>query len=117
MVKYTIGVVIEEGAVVKDSIIMSNSVIGKNTTVNKAIIAEDVTIGDDVELGVGEEAENVYKPNIYNSGLVTIGECSVVPNGVKVGKNTAISGETTLDDYEDKVLVSGGVIIKTGNNG
>ena len=111
------GVVIEEGAVVKDSIIMSNSVIGKNTTVNKAIIAEDVTIGDDVELGVGEEAENVYKPNIYNSGLVTIGECSVVPNGVKVGKNTAISGETTLDDYEDKVLVSGGVIIKTGNNG
>ena len=111
------GVVIEEGAVVKDSIIMSNSVIGKNTTVNKAIIAEDVTIGDDVELGVGEEAENVYKPNIYNSGLVTIGECSVVPDGVKVGKNTAISGETTLDDYEDKVLVSGGVIIKTGNNG
>ena len=111
------GVVIEEGAVVKDSIIMSNSVIGKNTTVNKAIIAEDVTIGDDVELSVVEEAENVYKPNIYNSGLVTIGECSVVPDGVKVGKNTAISGETTLDDYEDKVLVSGGVIIKTGNNG
>ena len=35
-------------------------------------------------------------PKIYNSGLVTIGEWSVIPDNVKVGKNTAISGETTL---------------------
>ena len=110
------GVTIEEGAVIRDSIIMSNSVIGKNTVVNKSIIAEDVTVGDNVELGIGEEAPNVYKPNIYNSGLVTIGECSVIPDGVKIGKNTAISGETASDDYEDGVLVSGGIIIKAGDN-
>ena len=82
---------------------MNNSVIGKNTIVNKSIIAEEV-----------EEAENVYKPNIYNSGLVTIGECSVVPDGVKVGKNTAISGVTTVEDYPDGLLPSGGIIIKAG---
>ena len=110
------GVTIEEGAVIRDSIIMSNSVIGKNTVVNKSIIAEDVTVGDNVELGIGEEAPNVYKPNIYNSGLVTIGECSVIPDGVKIGKNTAISGETASDDYEDGVLVSGGIKIKAGDN-
>ncbi len=109
-------VVIEEGAVVRDSIIMQDSRIGKNTVVNKAIIAEEVVIGDNVELGVGDEAPNVYKPNIYNSGLVTIGECSVVPDGVKVGKNTAISGETVLEDYQDGKLASGGVIIKAGDN-
>ena len=108
------GVTIEEGAVVRDSIIMNNSVIGKNTIVNKSIIAEEVVIGDNVELGVGEDAPNVKFPKIYNSGLVTIGECSVIPDGVKIGKNTAISGVTSAEDYPDGLLPSGGIIIKAG---
>ena len=108
------GVTIEEGAVVRDAITMNNSVIGKNTIVNKSIIAEEVVIGDNVELGVGEEAPNVKFPKIYNSGLVTIGECSVIPDGVKIGKNTAISGVTSAEDYPDGLLPSGGIIIKAG---
>ncbi len=110
------GVVIEEGTVVRDSIIMNNSVIGKDSIVTKSIIAEDVHIGSHVELGAGEEAENVFKPKIYNSGLVTVGECSVIPDNVTVGKNTAISGETTIDDYQEGQLASGGIIIKAGDN-
>ena len=110
------GVVIEEGTVVRDSIIMNNSVIGKDSIVTKSIIAEDVQIGSHVELGAGEEAENVFKPKIYNSGLVTVGECSVIPDNVTVGKNTAISGETTIDDYLEGQLASGGIIIKAGDN-
>ena len=110
------GVVIEEGTVVRDSIIMNNSVIGKDSIVTKSIIAEDVQIGSHVELGAGEEAENVFKPQIYNSGLVTVGECSVIPDSVTVGKNTAISGETTIDDYQEGQLASGGIIIKAGDN-
>ena len=110
------GVVIEEGTVVRDSIIMNNSVIGKDSIVTKSIIAEDVQIGSHVELGAGEEAENVFKPKIYNSGLVTVGECSVIPDNVTVGKNTAISGKTTIDDYQEGQLASGGIIIKAGDN-
>lgn len=110
------GIVIEEGTVVRDSIIMNNSVIGKDSIVTKSIIAEDVQIGSHVELGAGEEAENVFKPKIYNSGLVTVGECSVIPDNVTVGKNTAISGETTIDDYQEGQLASGGIIIKAGDN-
>ena len=110
------GVVIEEGTVVRDSIIMNNSVIGKDSIVTKSIIAEDVQIGSHVELGAGEEAEKVFKPKIYNSGLVTVGECSVIPDNVTVGKNTAISGETTIDDYQEGQLASGGIIIKAGDN-
>ena len=110
------GVVIEEGTVGRDSIIMNNSVIGKDSIVTKSIIAEDVQIGSHVELGAGEEAENVFKPKIYNSGLVTVGECSVIPDNVTVGKNTAISGETTIDDYQEGQLASGGIIIKAGDN-
>ncbi|WP_027436927.1 glucose-1-phosphate adenylyltransferase [Lachnospira multipara] len=108
------GVIIEEGAEVHDSIIMNNTKIGKNTIINKSIIAEDVVIGDNVELGVGEEAENIKLPKIYNSGLVTIGECTVIPDNIKVGKNSAISGVTTASDYTDNQLASGGYLVKAG---
>lgn len=108
------GVVIEEGAVVRDSIIMKGSVVKKGTVINRAIIAEDVQIGSNCELGIGEEAENERFPKIYKGGLVTIGENSVVPDNVKIGKNTAISGLTTQADYPDGVLAGGGTIIKAG---
>ncbi len=107
-------VTVGEGAVIKDSIIMNGVNIGAGAYIEKAIIAEGVEIGAGVKLGVGEEAVNEMKPQIYSFGLVTIGENSVVPEGVTVGKNTAISGVTTLEDYPDRTLKSGGSIIKAG---
>ncbi len=109
------GVTIGKGAVVRDSIIMKNTEIGENTVVNKAIIAENCVIGFECELGVGEEVPNVKFPKIYTDGLVTIGEDSVVPSNIKIGKNTAISGGTTLDDYPSGILKSGESIIKAGD--
>ena len=109
------GVIIGKDTVVRDSIIMQNTRIGENVVVNKSIIAENVKIGDNVELGIGEEVENKLNKDVYSFGLVTIGENSVVPPGVKVGKNTAISGETTAKDYKDGALASGESIIKAGD--
>ena len=108
------GVVIEEGAVVKDSIIMQDSVIGKGAVVEKSIIAEDVKVGAGAHLGVGEYAPSKYDPKVYQFDLVTIGEHSVIPDHVKIGKNTAISGVTTPEDYTDGALASGDYIIKAG---
>ena len=106
------GVTIGEGAVVRDSIIMNNTVIGPGCEVYKAIIAENVQIGRVVKLGVGGEAENDTAPHIYSHGLVTVGEKSVIPEGVSVGKNTVISGVTTAADYADGYLGSGKTLIK-----
>ena len=108
------GVVIGEGTVVHDSIIMRNAQIGRDCEVYKSIIAEEVKVGDHVKLGVGDEAQNEWKPQIYNGGLVTIGESSVIPDHVSVGKNTAISGETVPSDYPNAYLPSGKNIIKAG---
>jgi len=108
------GVVIEEGAVVKDSIIMKNAHIGKNAVVTKAIVAEDTVISDDVYLGAFEEAINDTYPKIYTDGIVTVGENSFIPKGIKVGKNTAIFGVTSLADYEDNTLPSGRTLMKVG---
>ena len=108
------GVTIGKDTVVRDSIIMNNTCIEAGCEINKSIIAEHVTVSEGVQLGVGEEAENDTAPHIYNSGLVTIGEKSVVPKGIKVGKNTVISGVTTAADYENSTLASGKSLIKAG---
>ena len=106
------GVTIGAGAVIRDSIIMNHVSIGAGCEINKAIVAENVRIGDRVKLGVGDEAENDTAPHIYNHGLVTVGEKSVIPEGVSVGKNTVIAGETTAADYPDAYLPSGRTLIK-----
>lgn len=108
------GVTIEEGAVIRNSIIMNNATIGAGAYVDKAIIAENVQVGKNTKLGIGEEAVNEFKPQIYSFGLVTIGENSVIPEGVTIGKNTAISGVTVPEDYPGGNLKSGGSIIKAG---
>ncbi|MDO4266178.1 MAG: glucose-1-phosphate adenylyltransferase [Eubacteriales bacterium] len=107
-----VGVTIGEGAVVRDSIIMADTVIGDNTTVDKSIIAERCTIGSNCALGVGEYAESQYDKKVYRADLVTIGENSVIPDDVKIGKNTAIKGVTTAEDYPDGELPGGGYIIR-----
>ena len=109
------GVYIAPGTVVRDSIIMSSASIGENTVIDKSIIAEKVKIGNNCVLGVGEEVPNKFKPDVYSFGLVTIGEDSVVPDNVQIGKNTAISGVTDESDYPNGILESGESIIKVGD--
>ena len=108
------GVTIGKGTVVRDSIIMNQTQIGESCELYKAIVAENVTIGNRVRLGIGEEAPNDTAPHIYNHGIVTIGEKSIIPDGITVGKNTVIFGETTDKDYENSYFASGKSLIKAG---
>lgn len=109
------GVTIGEGTVVRDSIIMNETSIGKDCELYKAIIAENVVVNDNVKLGIGEEAPNETDPHIYNSGMVTIGEKSVIPKGIQVGKNSVIFGVTKPEDYDNGYLASGKTLIKAGD--
>ncbi|MBE5892114.1 MAG: glucose-1-phosphate adenylyltransferase [Lachnospiraceae bacterium] len=108
------GVTIGKGTVVRDSIIMNQTQVGENCELTKAIIAENAAIGNNVKLGVGEEAENDTAPHIYNSGLVTIGEHTVIPDGISIGKNSVVFGITAAEDYENACLPSGRTLIKAG---
>lgn len=109
------GITIGEGSKVKDSIIMHDVTIGKNVEINKAIIAEGTVIGDNTKIGVGREAKSELKADIYAFGLAVIGSHSEIPADVTIGKNTAIHGVTTLSDYPEGKLKSGGYIIKKGD--
>jgi len=109
------GVTIGKNTVIRDSIIMNNSQIGENCEIYKSIIAENVRIEDGCKLGVGEEKPNETDPNIYNYGLVCVGEKSVIPKGITVGKNACIFGVTDPEDYKDSALESGKTLIKAGD--
>lgn len=108
------GVTIGKGSIVRDSIIMKDAVIGDHCVIDKAIIAEKVQVGDNVTLGTGSDTPNKMRPDIYGFGLVTIGEESVIPSDVQIGKNTAISGVTSKEDYINGELASGETLIKVG---
>ncbi len=107
-------VIVEEGAYVNDSIIMANTIIKKGAHIEKAIIAEDSVIGEGVRIGDGDYRESTYNKKVYCSDIATIGEKSVIPDHVSIGKNTAIIGVTTAEDYPNGRLESGDAIIKAG---
>ena len=94
---------------------MNETEIGEGCNIEKGIIAEKVKIGNGVQIGAFEEKENETKPSIYCEGLCTVGEKSVIPNNVQIGKNTMISGITVLEDYPNGVLDSGRTLEKAGD--
>lgn len=108
-------VVIGEGSEIHDSIIMNGSRIGTGCYLNKAIVAEDVIIGNNVHLGDGEDRPNDTRPDIYNNGLVTVGERSEIPDGMSVGMNSVVAGVLRTADFPDGKLPSGSTLIKGGD--
>jgi glucose-1-phosphate adenylyltransferase len=86
---------------------MNGTVIGDGCVLDKVICAENSVIGSGTVLGEGEEVPNDTRPDIYCAGLVTVGESTVIPAGVHIGKNVMISGHTTEADYPGGRLASG----------
>ena len=109
------GVTVGRGSVIKDTILMRDVTVGENCIINKAIIAEGTVVGDHVVIGDGDDVPNVDRPDIYNDCLATVGEKSYIPDGVHIGKNTAIYGKTEFKDYDNGVLESGHNLIKAGD--
>jgi glucose-1-phosphate adenylyltransferase len=105
-------VVIEEGATVRDSIVMENCVIGRNAIIDKVIIDENCTVGESVIIGEGDCVPNTDKPKIYDTGITVLGEYTVIPNKVSIGKNCVIHGTTYEADYPGGRLESGQSIYK-----
>jgi len=105
-------VIIEEGATVQDSIITGRVVIGRNAFLERCIVDSSCIIGEDVAIGVGDNIPNIDNPHVYDSGITVLGESTVVPAGVKIGKNCVVYGTTTSDDYIDQQLTSGHSIIR-----
>ena len=107
-------VIVEEGAVIRDSIFMENVVVKKNAVIDRCIIDRNTIVGEGAVLGEGENVPNEDKPNIYNTGITVAGENTVIPAGIKIGKNCVLYGDTKEEDYTDGKLESGKSIVREG---
>ena len=105
-------VTIGEGSVVRDSIIMNGTVIGNGCELTKVIAAENVTIADNVTIGRGDDTPNNTRPDIYQDSLICLGEDTVIPENVTIGKNVMISGLTAERDYPNGYLPSGSTLVR-----
>ena len=105
-------VIIEEGAVIRDSVIIDNCVIGPGAFLDRCIVDSSCTIGKDAHIGVGDVVPNEDKPHIYDSGITVIGENTIIPEGVRIGKNCVVYGQTDSADYKEGTLGSGQSIMK-----
>lgn len=108
-------VVIGKGAVVRDSIVMNGTVIGPHCRLDRAIVSERAAVGGGTILGDGPGVSNETRPEIYREDLVTVGEGSVIPPGVCVGRGTVIGGVTALQDYPQGRLSGGRTLLRGGD--
>jgi len=100
-------VLIEEGARIYDSIIMSDAVIKKGASITKGIVSEKAIVGENVTIGEGDSVTNEAYPAIYVSGISAVGEACHIPNNMWIGKNCALTGILTEDDFVNGRLESG----------
>jgi glucose-1-phosphate adenylyltransferase len=110
------GVIVKEDTTIEDSIIMSNSCFGKRSFIKKSILGERVVVGEEAVIGEGNDTPNELYPSIYNSGITVIGEGSIIPERVKIGKNVMVDLNILPDDFYSDVIASGKSILKAGDS-
>jgi glucose-1-phosphate adenylyltransferase len=103
------GVYIAEGAVVRDSVILYDTVIEAGAVVDRCIVDKNVVIGAGALIGDGDDnTPNVGLPEVLNTGLTLIGENSVVPEGVIIGRNVVVHPRSEAKAFGKKKKVASG---------
>ena len=85
--------------------------IGKNAVIDTCIIDENTVVNEGVQMGLWDNIPNEDKPKIYHTGITVVGEDTVIPPGMQIGKNCVIYGATTPEQYPEGKLPSGQSII------
>jgi glucose-1-phosphate adenylyltransferase len=109
------GVYIAEGAVVRDSVILYDTVIEAGAVVDRCIVDKNVVIGAGAQIGDGDDnTPNVGLPEVLNTGLTLIGENSVVPEGVSIGRNVVVHPHSAAKAFGKKKKIASGA--EVGSN-
>jgi len=106
------GVRVDVGAVIRDSIIMFDSVIRAGAVVDRAILDKEVTVGPGALVGDGPDftTPNRQEPGRLNTGITVVGKQSVIPRGVRLGRNVKIGTEVRATDFQRRQVPSGGTV-------
>ena len=110
------GVHIEAGAVIKDSIVFNDVFVERGAIIDRCIIDKEVRIGHGSQLGWGDDySPNHHEPKNLVGGFTLVGKRSLLPPGLRVGRNCKIGPEAHAQDFEDLFVPSGATV--EGSNG
>ncbi len=102
------GVRVEPGAKIQDSIVFSDTVVKRGATVNRCILDKNVKIGRKSVVGFGTASTtNSRFPNTLDSGVTIIGKGTVIPDGIRIGRNVLIGADLTSDAIPSRDIVCG----------
>jgi glucose-1-phosphate adenylyltransferase len=103
------GVRVDVGAVVRDSIVMFDSVIRSGAVVDRSILDKEVVVGQGSIVGDGGDFDtpNKQEPSRLNTGINVVGKRTIIPRGVRVGRNVKIAGDVRTSDFVSRLVKSG----------
>jgi glucose-1-phosphate adenylyltransferase len=110
------GVRVDVGAVVRDSIVMFDSVIRSGAVVDRSILDKEVVVGQGAIVGDGPDFDtpNKQEPGRLNTGINVVGKRSIIPRGVRIGRNVKIAGDVRTSDFLTKVIRTGSSVEPVG---
>jgi glucose-1-phosphate adenylyltransferase len=92
--------------VVRNSIVLTDTIIENGAIVDRSIVDKQVVIQQNAHVGYGVD----YSPNPVGdltSGISLVGKNGLVPNGVKVGRNCIVAGDSKVNDFAGTMVPSG----------
>ncbi len=105
------GVYVEEGAVIRDSIVFHSSYIEADAVVNRSILDKEVRVSRGCQIGFGDDfSPNKESPNILSTGITVVGKRTVLPSGVRIGRNCILGAGLTERDFENHFIASGSTV-------
>jgi glucose-1-phosphate adenylyltransferase len=106
------GVRVDVGAVVRDSIVMFDTVIRSGAVVDRAILDQEIVVGQGAIVGDGPDFDTPSKaePSRLNTGITVVGKQSVIPRGVRLGRNVKVGERVRSSDFATRTIRSGGTV-------
>lgn len=103
------GVCVAEGAIVRDSVILSDSRIETGAVVDRCVVDKYTVIRSGARVGEGDDnAPNVEKPEVLNTGLTVIGKHCVVPENMVIGRNVVVHAYSDEGAFGRKKKIASG---------
>jgi glucose-1-phosphate adenylyltransferase len=105
------GVRVEPGARIEDSIVFSDAAVERGAVVERSILDKKVKVGRGSVVGFGTvSTPNALYPDTLRTGINVVGKGTVIPDGVRIGRNCLIGADLSPDVMPGRDVVCGETI-------
>jgi glucose-1-phosphate adenylyltransferase len=104
------GVQVGPGALVRHSIVMTDTIIGERAVIDHAILDKNIVVGSRSHVGFGDDCTpNETQPDLC-TGITVVGKNTIIPAGIKIGRNCFIACDLQESDFDTDFVTSGSTV-------